>query len=159
MLEKKTITVICTANVCRSPMGAALLRHAIQAEQEPINTIKVISAGVSAFDGNAASPNSIKAAKNVGLDISDHKSQALTQKIVNESFAIFCMTESHRTLIQHQFEKITQHMYLFCELMDPDKAIEIPDPYGMTLSDYEICRDSMVEAIPSILAFLRRECQ
>jgi len=157
MPEKNLITVICTANVCRSPMGAALLKHAIDAEPDPIKSIEVVSAGVSAFNGDAASVNSIKAAKNVGLDIAEHKSQALTQAMIDTSFAVLCMTESHRMLMEYQFKKTTPHIYLFRELMQPGQDIEIPDPYGMNLVAYETCRDSMVEAIPSILDFLRRE--
>ena len=32
---------------------------------------------------------------------------------------------------------------------------EIGDPYGCPLKIYEACRDEMVEAIPSLLAFLK----
>lgn len=138
-------------------MAAALLRHAIDAEQEPINSLEIMSAGVSAFNGDSASQNSIKAAKSVGLDITNHKSRALTQAMIDGSFAILCMTESHRMLMEYQFKKTTPHIYLFRELMDSNQDMEIPDPYGMDLPAYEACRDSMVEAIPSILTFLRRE--
>lgn len=140
-------------------MAAALLRHAIAAEPEPIKNIAVTSAGVSAFNGDAASLNSIKTAKNVGLDITDHKSRSLTQAMIDDSFAVLCMTESHRVQLEYHFKKTTPHVYLFRELMKPGQDIEIPDPYGMDLPAYETCRDSMVEAIPSILEFIRREYQ
>lgn len=138
-------------------MGEALLRHAIDAEEEPIKNLKVVSAGVSAYGGEPASVNSVKAAKNVGIVIKDHRSQPMTQEMLDRSFAVFCMTESHRMLLEYQFKKTTPHIYLFRELMGPEVDTEIPDPFGMDMPEYEACRDSMVEAIPSILQFLRRE--
>jgi hypothetical protein len=34
--------------------------------------------------------------------------------------------------------------------------MEIPDPYGLHLQAYEVSRDEMVEAIPSIIAYLSK---
>jgi protein-tyrosine-phosphatase len=34
---------------------------------------------------------------------------------------------------------------------------QIADPYGGPLPLYEACRDEIVEAIPSVMAFLRKE--
>lgn len=158
MGERSLITVICTANICRSPLAEVLLQHALGAEKEPLSSLKVTSAGVSAFQGDQASLNSVKVAQTVGLDLSRHSSQPLTQALIDSSFAVFCMTESHRMLLEMQFKKTTPHIYLFRELMGGAASEqEIPDPYGQNLPAYEACRDNMVEAIPSILSFLRKQ--
>ncbi|MGE9294200.1 low molecular weight protein arginine phosphatase [Ruficoccus sp. ZRK36] len=155
MADRNHVTVVCTANICRSPMGEKLLAHALQAEAAPLNAIVVDSAGVSAFSGEPASVNSVRALKKVGLDASSHQSQGMTQSIIDRSLAIFCMTESHRSLIDMQFQRTTPHIYLFRELMGGGAAVEIPDPFGSSLPAYEAARDSMVEAVPSIVAFLK----
>jgi protein-tyrosine phosphatase len=36
-------------------------------------------------------------------------------------------------------------------------AKEIPDPFGGPLKIYEVCRDEMVEAIPSLIDFLKTQ--
>jgi len=159
MSERNLVTVICTANICRSPMGEKLLAHALQAEAEPLRSLVVVSAGVSAYGGEPASPNSVRALDKVGIKLDKHKSQALTQNMIDRSLAIFCMTQSHRMLIDMQFEKTTPHIYLFRELMGKGAEREIPDPYGQNLSAYEATRDSMVEAIPSLVAFLKKLTQ
>ena len=41
--------------------------------------ITVFSAGISAMDGDQASENSIQACEEVGLDLKDHRSAALTR--------------------------------------------------------------------------------
>jgi len=150
-----TIVVVCTANICRSPMAAGLLLHALAAQPEPLRSAQVISAGVAARGGEPVSENSVVALKKVGIDIAKHASQPLTQKMIDEAAVILCMTESHRAMIRLQAEPPPKHLYLFREFMPQRGHKEIPDPFGGPLRLYEACRDEMVEAIPSLLDFLK----
>ncbi len=148
------VLFVCTANTCRSPMAAALLRHALAAEAEPLKSLPVISAGVSAMSGYPAAANAVQALRKVGILLADHRSQRVTQEMLNQALAVFCMTESHRAMLEMDFDPLPQHLHLMRELM-PGMEPDIPDPFGMNLSAYEASRDSMVEAIPSLVAFLR----
>lgn len=149
-----TVLVVCTANICRSPMAAALLQHAIKAQPEPLRSLKVVSAGVAARTGEPPSENSVIALRKVGIDLSNHSSQPLTQQLLDDALAVICMTESHRAMIQLQAEPPPRHVYLIREFL-PNGEKEIPDPYGGPLRIYEQCRDEMVEAIPSVIEFLK----
>lgn len=150
------IVFVCTANICRSPIAEALLRHALAAEANPIKELKVVSAGISAVDGDAPSAYSVKSLQTVGLDLTKHKSQRLSQKMVSQAFAIFCMTRVHRLMIETQFKKLPKHMFLMRSFIAKnDDDAEIPDPYGLDIEDYEACRDNMVESIPAIIDFLK----
>ena len=137
-------------------MAEALLRHALRAEDEPLRSLVVKSAGIAASDGQQASPHASKAMKKVDLDIENHQSQNLSKELVDESFAIFCMTQGHRLVIDINFPSAIKHMFLFRDFLDDGgEDHDIPDPYGLNLAAYEHCRDSMVEAIPSIIAWLK----
>lgn len=149
------IVTVCTANICRSPMAAALLQHALAAQPEPLRRLKVISAGVAARHGERVSENSVIALKKVGLDISSHVSQPVTQEMLNEAAMILCMTESHRAMIQLQAEPVPKNIFLFREFMPQRGDKEIADPYGGPLKAYELARDEMVEAIPSLLEYIK----
>jgi protein-tyrosine-phosphatase len=149
------ILTVCTANICRSPMAEVLLQHALSGQPEPLKSIKVVSAGVAAREGERVSENSVIALKKVGIDLSNHESQPLTRALVDEALAIFCMTESHRAMIELNFEPPPRHLYLFREFMPPPADPEIADPFGGSLKLYESCRDEMVEAIPSLVEFLK----
>jgi len=155
MAKPATIVTVCTANICRSPMAEALLRHALKAQPEPLKSIRIVSAGVAARPGDRVSENSVVALKKVGLDIKAHVSQPLTKQLLDEAVAIFCMTESHRAMIQLTFDPVPRHVYLFREFMPRAAEKEIGDPYGGPLNEYESCRDEMVEAIPSVVEFLK----
>lgn len=155
MAKPGTIVTVCTANICRSPMAEALLRHALGAQPEPLKSMRIVSAGVAARPGDRVSENSVTALKKVGLDIKAHVSQPLTKQLLDEALAIFCMTESHRAMIQLTFDPVPRHVYLFREFMPRSADKEIGDPYGGPLNEYEACRDEMVEAIPSLIEFLK----
>ena len=154
--EPKYVTMVCTANVCRSPMAAKLLEHALAAEAEPLRSLKVISTGVASWDGTGATPQAVKAMEKVGLDITNHRSRALTGEIMDNSLAVFCMTESHKNMVRKMFpDKTGAPIFLVREFMPAGVGREIPDPYGATLDVYEECRDSIVEAVPSLVKFLK----
>ncbi|MCU0794101.1 MAG: low molecular weight protein arginine phosphatase [Opitutaceae bacterium] len=155
MPEPKLIVTVCTANICRSPMAEALLRHALKAEPAPLCDYKVVSAGVAARKGERISANSVDALAKVGLRASDHRSQPLTPELAAKADLILCMTESHRAVMQLSLDPAPKNVFLWREFMPAGSSREIGDPYGGPLKEYEACRDEMVEAIPSILAHLR----
>lgn len=136
-------------------MAAALLQHALAAQPEPLRSLKVISAGVAARGGETVSENSVLALKKVGLDVSDHVSQPLTQRMLDEALAVICMTESHRMMIQMQADPVPQNLFLFREFMPDSVDKEIGDPFGGPLRLYESTRDEMVEAVPALVEHLK----
>lgn len=155
MPDSGLIVVVCTANLCRSPMAEALLRHALQGQPPPLNGWRVVSAGVAAQRGAPASANSVAALKKVGLNLAGHRSQPLTAELVNEADLILVMTESHRDMISLLFDPPPE-VNLLRDFMPAEASREIVDPYGSALPDYEACRDEIVEAIPSIMTQLRQ---
>jgi protein-tyrosine-phosphatase len=155
MSRSGLIVTVCTANICRSPMAAALLQHALRGQPEPLRSLSVVSAGVAARAGEPISENSVLALKKVGLDLVGHSSQPLTRALLDDALAVFCMTESHRAMIQYLFEPSRRNVHLFREFLPRASEREIADPYGGPLELYETCRDEMVEAIPSLIDFIK----
>lgn len=135
-------------------MAEKLMEHALAAEEEPLRSLKVASAGIAASNGETASANSHKALQKVGLSLDGHRSQPVSHELIDRSLVVFGMTESHRALLTYHFDALPQHVYLMREFLNENH--EIPDPYGMALGEYEACRDSMVEAIPAIVRFLKQ---
>ena len=91
----------------------------------------------------------------MGIDVSGHRAQPLTQELLDEAFAVLCMTESHRAMIQVQAEPVPRNLFLFREFLPGNVDQEIADPYGGQLKIYEASRDEMVEAIPALVAHLK----
>lgn len=157
--KRNTITFVCTGNTCRSPMAERLLKHALAAESSPLKELRVESAGIAAMDGSPASEHSVIALEKVGLDLRNHRSRMLTQGLIDRSFAVLGMTSSHVQAVQIHFEPSAPHIGRMREFLEEARGRDIPDPVGLDLDAYEQCRDSMVEAIPQIVAFLSKEYQ
>ena len=47
-------------------------------------------------------------------------------------------------------------LHLFRDFLPPPADHEIGDPYGGPLKVYEAARDEMVEAVPSVIEFLKK---
>lgn len=136
-------------------MAEGLLTHALAAQPPPLRDIKVISAGVATRPGEPVSENSVIALRKVGIDIANHRSRTLSQAMLNDALIVFCMTESHRSLIQLQADPVPARLHLFREFLPPPAVAEIADPFGGPLKIYEACRDEMVEAVPGIVNYLK----
>jgi protein-tyrosine-phosphatase len=118
--------------------------------------IQVFSTGISAVDGDKASDNSVIACEEVGLDLSDHRSSVLTRTTLENASAVFCMTESHRVLINMYFDLPEgAPIFLMREFVDGNDK-ELPDPYGQSLEVYRECRDRMEDSLPSLLAWVEK---
>ena len=138
-------------------MAEKLFLHAIANEDEPLKSLKAISAGISAFEGIPASANAIKALGDCGLELNGHKAKMLTQEMVDKSLAIFCMTHVHVEMLHVEYEIDDHPIYLLREFLPEETNKDIVDPFGSSLETYKDCRDSIVEAIPSIIEFLKKD--
>lgn len=135
------IVFVCTGNTCRSPMAQAL---AIQQAQKQGLDCHIISAGLAAYRDAGASENAIEAMREIGVDISGHRSQPLTPSIIRQADIIVPMTGQHRQLLTA--------MGVPAEKL---RSIgEIPDPYGGDLDVYRQCRDTLQQAVTALLSQL-----
>jgi protein-tyrosine-phosphatase len=135
-------------------MAERLLAHALKAEEEPLRSIEVRSAGVSAFAGDPPSQNACKALQSVKLDLSDHRSRPLSDQLAESSDLILTMTSGHVEAIRHRFPDLEAPVFRFREWVG-DASSEVPDPFGGPLDVYVETRDVLAEAIPSIIQFLK----
>lgn len=74
MISGVEVLVVCTANVCRSPMAEALLARRMS---ELGSDTMVRSAGMLS-DGNPPYPEAVSAMAGYGLDITAHRSRRVT---------------------------------------------------------------------------------
>jgi glycine hydroxymethyltransferase len=148
----KNIVFICTGNTCRSPMAAALLRHAMG----PNPGFAVQSAGVAARAGAPASPETVAVLREAGINLGDHRSRPVTSEMIREAQLILTMTRGHREVILELFPEASERVFLVGDFAGDPTLREIPDPIGCGRDAYLETRDAIVAAIPGLLAFIRQ---
>jgi RpiB/LacA/LacB family sugar-phosphate isomerase len=150
----KTILFICTGNVCRSPMAEALFRHAMRGRGE----FRVFSAGIGALDGQPPTPHSVRAMRELGVDISTQRSRTLTTDLVRQADIILGMTHSHADTVALLYPPAAEKTFLlreFDETLEPYEK-DISDPIGSAYEVYVDCRDQIEQGIASLLKFMEQ---
>jgi len=119
---------------------------------------RVLSAGVGAVDGQPASEHAVRALREIGIDISTHRSRHLTADLVSQADYIFGMTHSHVDAIMLLYPQAAEKTFLLREFDETLDAYEndISDPIGGSYDVYCNCRDQIEQGIASMLNFIEQ---
>lgn len=93
------VLLVCTGNICRSPMAEALLRSALERRLAD-RTPSIGSAGTIARDGAPAMPEAVEAAAELGVDVSGHSARRLRPEDIRDAVVIVGMGAEHREDVQ-----------------------------------------------------------
>jgi len=111
-----SILVVCTGNICRSPMAEGFLRRDLRrrfGQEAP----HVSSAGVGAWDGTEVTEGSRLAAGERGTDIAGHRARSVTVDLVREADLVLCMAAEHRWAIERLTPDAASRTFTLKELV------------------------------------------
>lgn len=130
------VLFVCTGNVCRSPMAAALFNARARRCGED-HLYYASSAGTWALEDAPASTNALAVMAQRGIDLRTHRGQTVTRALLDQADVIIVMTTSHRDALVSEFPHVRAKIHLMSELVN--QVYDIADPYGGTLDEYEDC--------------------
>ncbi len=150
----RQVLFVCTGNICRSPLAAALLRRrlaqslGVPEEELPRKGFRVLSAGTAALPGQPASEGARSAIRERGGDLAAHSSTPVTPTLVEESDRILAMTGAQKDLLQEWVPGCADRL----SVLDP--AGDIPDPFGGNLLEYRRCAGAIESRVEALAAEL-----
>lgn len=110
-----SILVVCTGNVCRSPIAEGMLRRGLHARFGDVAP-RVGSAGTAGWGGSPAMPESVVAAAERGVDIAAHVARRLTSDHVRAADLVVAMAAEHRDRIVHAVPEAAGRTFTLKEL-------------------------------------------
>ena len=114
-----SILVICTGNICRSPIGERYLQQLLPEK-------RISSAGTGALIDHEADISALKIANANGLCLDRHRSRQFTGALGREYDLILAMDKSHIEYIGRIAPELRGKTMLFGYWLSNK---EIPDPY------------------------------
>ncbi len=119
-------------------MAEYIARHEIEQRGFDMETE---SAGLMG-SGDSAADYSVAVCREIGLDLSTHRSRMLSKPLADSADLIVCMTPSHaNTLLTLGIDKSKIRVL----------GNGIADPYGQSLDVYRQCRDEIYSAVCALL--------
>ncbi|BAS34423.1 TPA: protein tyrosine phosphatase [Klebsiella variicola] len=122
-----SVLVICTGNICRSPIGERILRIALPNKQ-------IDSAGTGALVNHPADESAIRIATRHNLSLDGHKAKQFTSKLGRQYDLLLVMEKYHIEEINRIAPELRGKTMLLGHWMG---AKEIPDPFRKSDEAFE----------------------
>lgn len=154
------VLMVCTGNICRSPMAEVMLRSEL--ERRGRRDVEISSAGTWAAFGHPAQPEAREVLRARGIELDGHRSRPLDPEELAAADLVVAMTSVHARELRELSEEVGTKMVLMKELVEmevdecpsvelddrlrsllaakrpaPRRALDLDDPMGLPVFAYE----------------------
>lgn len=147
-LSSMIILFVCTGNTCRSPMAEVMMRKLVAeklgCEIDALENkgVLIASAGVAAAPGCAPSPEAVVVMEEQSLNLANHASQPLTEKLIRHADVIYTLTSGHRQAILRRWPDAASRTHTI-----RSDGGDISDPIGGPVTIYRECAAQIESAL------------
>jgi protein-tyrosine phosphatase len=134
------LLVVCTGNICRSPMASALF--AARAKEQG-KALEVASAGIGALIGHPPPDEAIELMAERGLDISEHRGRQITSPLARGHELIVVMERGQQRYLEGQWPMLHGRVRLLRE------AGDVKDPFKRSKATYQKSLAQIEEGVES----------
>lgn len=150
------ILFVCVGNICRSPAGAAILRHL--AKEQSVH-VEVDSCGVSSWNiGDSPDERMAKALQSRGIAV-EGRAKLFDRAYLDEFDYILASDPGVLQEIRRHVETNAQKSktHLICDFSESYKGQAIPDPYTQGAGFHERVLDMLEESCQGLLNQIQKK--
>lgn len=153
-MNKVNVLMVCTGNICRSPMAAAILPANLPDGLQ--RYVQVASAGTHAHNGLPAEPQAIAVMAARGVDIRSHRSRRIDAALIDWADWAVVMETVHSDLIRRRWPTVGAIVVPISRYSATHPSVDIPDPYGGSTDDYRLSAARIDACLENLIDDLRR---
>ncbi|WP_394550946.1 low molecular weight phosphatase family protein [Agromyces sp. MMS24-JH15] len=117
------VLVVCTGNICRSPIAERVLGARLAAAG--IDAV-VTSAGTGAYPGQSMTPEAAERVRRLGADPTGHGARQLTERSVAEADLVLTATTDHRAAAVTLVPRAVRRIFTLREFAGLAAIAELP---------------------------------
>lgn len=145
-----SVLLVCTANLCRSPMAEAMLRHRL-AEMGMERQVRVASAGIRALVGWPMDPRALSVLTAREIPTTRHRARQLRSADFEQHDLVLGMEAAHRgQLSERSPEGCRARIGLVTDFVSESEVGDIPDPYYGNQAGFERVADLLAPAVDAL---------
>ncbi|HCP45237.1 MAG TPA: hypothetical protein DIU15_04310 [Deltaproteobacteria bacterium] len=142
MMQTARYLFVCTANINRSPAAAMWTR---QHFANRFVNCDIRSAGTHGIDGLRAGPDMVLAMGQLGVDLRDHRTSALTSEAISWADHIVVMEPAHAQIVLALHEGARGQLIPLWRYLDETND-HVVDPQGGPLEGFHKCAEELRRA-------------
>jgi protein-tyrosine phosphatase len=172
------ILIVCTGNICRSPMGEVLLKRALS--EAGYDDVEVESSGTWGLTGSPATDDAVAVMQDRDIDLAAHAAASLDVADIEAADLILAMTSVHLREIEDLAPGSRGKVFLVKELAELEvaepggsagpedrlaallsarrpewrRALDLDDPMGRPRFAYERAAEQISEGIEHLMRML-----
>jgi protein-tyrosine phosphatase len=157
-VKKLSILMVCTANICRSPMAEGLLL--LHAERDGLGKALVVqSAGTHVrLGGQRPDARAQRAAASVGVDLGRMRSrQVHARDFARQDYILGMDANNRRYLLEACPAQYAHKVALILDFAPETGVADVPDPYFGSYAGFERVLELLEAGVAGLLRHVRKE--
>ncbi len=141
------VGVICTGNICRSPMGEVALTQLVRTTPELRTMVVVSSAGTARWhEGAPMDPRARRALDRAGFTGPGTNAAFADTSYIDRHDLLLVMTREHRLDVLARRTNPHTEVLLIRNVLTPGLDLDVADPYYGSDREFDDCLAVLVEA-------------
>lgn len=146
----RSILLVCTGNICRSPLAEGILRH--HAAAAGLN-IEIDSAGTHAYHvGEAPDSRARQVAREHGITIDQLRARRIEAADFKRFERVLVADRANLQALSSRLGGVAAAAELLLAYAGEDRNGEVPDPYYGTEADFQACFVLLDRAVRKMLS-------